>query len=95
MLLAANRRIGDEGDMSEQSEFERQVREALQAEAEAGPDYRTVLHTRVMERVWASASSTTAPPPPLKASTRRMAMMALGAVVLFLLVLTIIAFIHH
>ena len=57
--------------MSERNEFERDVREALRAEAEAGPDYRATLHARVMERVLAASAappvptvSPPVPPPP-------------------------------
>jgi hypothetical protein len=77
---------------SERNEFEREVRAALRAEAEAGPDYRTVLHTRVMERVRAAS---TAPTLPSHATERRMVMMAVGAAVVLLVVLAFIVLAHH
>ncbi len=77
--------------MSERNEFERDVREALRAEAEAGPDYRTALHARVMDRVWAATHDQPAAPPRPAVPLQRMAMMALGAAIVLLAALTIIA----
>lgn len=80
--------------MSERNEFERDVREALRAEAEAGPDYRATLHARVMERVLAASAAPpvpTASPPVLP---RRMVMMALGAAIVALVVLALFALTH-
>ncbi|MBA3825531.1 MAG: hypothetical protein H0X24_16740 [Ktedonobacterales bacterium] len=81
--------------MSERNEFERDVREALRAEAEAGPDYRVALHARVMARVLAASHAPSAPLPIAPAlPPRRMVMMVLGATIVLLAVLTIIALTH-
>jgi hypothetical protein len=89
VILLEHSRKSDEETMSERSTFERDVRAALRAEAEAGPDYEAVLHAQVMQRVRRALATTDAPPTQASAApTRRVMLMAmlLGAVAILVVV---------
>lgn len=70
-------------------DLEKQVRDALHAEAEAGPDYATVLHMRIMARVVAAAH---APAPAQPPTSRRRQMMMMAAMVIGIALLAFIVF---
>ena len=70
-------------------DLEKQVRDVLNAEAEAGPDYATVLHARIMARV---EDAVHAPQPAPQYTLSRRPMMMMAAMVIGIALLALIVF---
>jgi hypothetical protein len=72
----------------EHDDLEKRVRDALNTEAEAGPDYATSLHARIMAHI---ATSPRMPPLPHQTAHRHQ-MMMMAAMVIGIALLAFIVF---